>query len=159
MQTAKTLIRLGRCPGWSVFAGCTLILLVLSCRSSYVFMENWWKLSFNYHQIPSLSGLLSLLTTTFNDPKYNEPRHEKTGLPGVRPGKTQTGLLSYRDKLESWNFGFSKDRYSTIWEANNKGADQTAWMRRLICAFVVRIRHKQVLSWRGLNVSEVFATV
>ena len=29
---------------------------------------------------------------------------------------------------------------------NNKGADQTGRMRRLICAFVVRIRQKQVLS-------------
>ena len=28
---------------------------------------------------------------------------------------------------------------------NNKGAEQTARMRRLICAFVVRIWHKQVL--------------
>ena len=26
-----------------------------------------------------------------------EPRHEKTCLRGFRPGKTQTGLLSYRD--------------------------------------------------------------
>ena len=26
----------------------------------------------------------------------NEPRHEKTCLRGLRPGKTQTGLLSYR---------------------------------------------------------------
>ena len=26
--------------------------------------------------------------------------------------------------------------------ANNKGTDQTAWMHRLICAFVVRIWHK-----------------
>ena len=33
--------------------------------------------------------------------------------------------------------------------ANNKGADQTAQMRRLICTFVVRIWHKQVFSWRG----------
>ena len=33
--------------------------------------------------------------------------------------------------------------------SNNKGADQTAWMRRLICAFVVRIGQKQVFSWRG----------
>ena len=30
---------------------------------------------------------------------------------------------------------------------NNKGADQTLRMRRLICAFVVRILHKQVFSW------------
>ena len=34
---------------------------------------------------------------------------------------------------------------------NNKGADQTAWMRRLICTFVVRIWHKQVFSWCGWN--------
>ena len=33
-----------------------------------------------------------------------EPRHEKTCLQGLQPGKTQTNLLSYRDKLESWNF-------------------------------------------------------
>ena len=32
---------------------------------------------------------------------------------------------------------------------NNKGADQTAWMHRLICAFVVCIWQKQVLSWCG----------
>ena len=25
----------------------------------------------------------------------------------LRPGKTQTDLLSYRDQLESWNFGYT----------------------------------------------------
>ena len=40
--------------------------------------------------------------------KKYEPYHEKTYLQGFRPGKIQTGLLSYRDKLESWNFGSSK---------------------------------------------------
>ena len=30
-----------------------------------------------------------------------EPRHEKTCVPGFRPGKTQTGLLRYRDYLEA----------------------------------------------------------
>ena len=34
---------------------------------------------------------------------------------------------------------------------NNKGADQTAWMRRLIWAFVVHIWHKEFFSWRGSN--------
>ena len=33
-----------------------------------------------------------------------EPRHKKTCLRGFRPGKTQTGLLSYRDQLESLKF-------------------------------------------------------
>ena len=32
---------------------------------------------------------------------------------------------------------------------NNKGADKTPRMLRLICAFVVRIWHKQVFSWQG----------
>ena len=32
MRTAKTLIRLGRCPGWSVFAGRTATLLVFVMR-------------------------------------------------------------------------------------------------------------------------------
>ena len=46
--------------------------------------------------------------------KLIEPRHEKTCIRGFRPGKTQTGLLSYRDQLESRNFGFSKYMYYTI---------------------------------------------
>ena len=38
---------------------------------------------------------------------------------------------------------------SIIQAANNKGADKTARMHRLICAFAVRICHKQVSSRRG----------
>ena len=49
----------------------------------------------------------------------------------------------------SWNSGYNKYGYYTIQAANNKGADQTARMRRLICAFVVRIWQKQVFSWGG----------
>ena len=78
-----------------------------------------------------------------------EPHHEKTFLRGLLPGKTKTGLLSYRSKLESWNFGYSKLRYYSIHAVKNKSADQTAQMHRLICAFVVRIWHKQVFSWCG----------
>ena len=37
-----------------------------------------------------------------------EPRFEKTGLRGFRPGPTQTGLYSHRRRLEVLNFGFSK---------------------------------------------------
>ena len=46
--------------------------------------------------------------------RRNEPCHEKTCLRGLRPGKTQIGLLSYRDQLESWKFVFIKYRYYTI---------------------------------------------
>ena len=35
---------------------------------------------------------------------------------------------------------------------NNKGADQTVRMRRLICAFVVRTWQKQVFSWRSSTI-------
>ena len=79
----------------------------------------------------------------------NQPGHGKICLRGFRPSKTQSSLLSYRDQLESWSFGFSKYRYYTIYVVNNKGADPTVRMRRLICAFVVRMWHKQVFSWRG----------
>ena len=40
-------------------------------------------------------------------------------------------------------------RYDTIYAVNNSGADQTARMRRLICAFIVRIWHKTgfLMTW------------
>ena len=66
------------------------------------------------------------------------PRHEKTCLRGFWQSEIQTSLLSYRDKLENWIFACSKFRYHTFQKANNKGADQTAQMRRLVCAFVFR---------------------
>ena len=34
-------------------------------------------------------------------PKSNEPRSEKTGLRGFRPGSTQTGLYSHTRWLEA----------------------------------------------------------
>ena len=82
-------------------------------------------------------------------PKRYEPRHEKTCLRGLRPGKTQTGLLSFRSSLESWNFGDSKYRYYAIQAVNNKGADQTARMHGLIYVFAVHIWQKQVFSRCG----------
>ena len=39
LSTQQRLIRLGRCPGWSEYAGCTLILLVFSCHGS--FLHQW----------------------------------------------------------------------------------------------------------------------
>ena len=43
-----------------------------------------------------------------NKNKTFEPRPEKTGLLGFRPGTTQTGLYSHRRLLETSNFGFGK---------------------------------------------------
>ena len=84
----------------------------------------------------------------------NGPRREKTCLRGLRPSETQTSLLSYRDKLENWNSARSKYRYGTFQEANNKGADQSARMRRLACALVVRKPRRHVFS-RGGPIIEV----
>ena len=45
-------------------------------------------------------------------------------------------------------FGFRKYKYYTISAANNKDADQTAQMRRMICAFAVRIWQTSfVMTW------------
>ena len=44
MRTGKTLIRLGRCPGWSEYSlGTQVILLVLSCCGSNILLlkQNW----------------------------------------------------------------------------------------------------------------------
>ena len=69
-------------------------------------MANWRKLSFNYHQIPSLSVLQNLLVcrpmqmveekrkkVTFEvSAKKYEPRHDKTNKMSVHPAKTQINL-------------------------------------------------------------------
>ena len=49
-----------------------------------------------------------------------EPRSEKIGLRGFRPGPTQTGLYSFRRLLEARNFGFRKKRDCTIYVAKTK---------------------------------------
>ena len=52
----------------------------------------------------------------------------------LRPGKTQTSLLGYRDNVD----------FATIYTmlyylvCENKGTDQTARMRKLICSLLVR---------------------
>ena len=99
-----------------------------------------------YIPIFMLLLMKSLVLFSSRCPLIIEPRHEKTCLWGWRPGKTQTGLFSSRDQLGSWNIEFRKKRYYTIKAANNKGADQTAWMRRLICTFVVCIWQKNRFS-------------
>ena len=69
--------------------------------------------------------------------RLNGPRCEKSCLQGFRQSETQTSLLSYRGYLENQNFSCSKFRDDTFQNPNNKGADQSARMRRLICTFVV----------------------
>ena len=62
-------------------------------------------------------------------------------------GSDQVRLkLACSASLRLENFGYSNYRYYTIYAANNKDTDQTAWMCRLICIFIVHIWHEQVFS-------------
>ena len=74
--------------------------------------------------------------------KLFEPRHEKTCLrefptrPDTnRPARPQK--LARVSKFRLYNLGILY-----YLSSENKGADQTARMRRLICAFVVRVFNK-----------------
>ena len=49
-----------------------------------------------------------------------------------------------RLQLEISNFTCSKFRYDTIQKVNKKGADQSVYLRRLVCTFVVRKPGRQV---------------
>ena len=109
---------------------------------------------------PQFSPLSPLATSVMSDltnkcmwwvpksyvPTIYWPRHEKTCLRGIQQNKFQTSLLSYTDYLENWNITCSKCINATFRKANNKGADQTARMRRLVCACVVRKPPKTVFS-------------
>ena len=54
MRTAKTLIRLGGCPGWSESSlGAHAILLVLSCRGSYFDSSDYgWVIGNTFQNAP-----------------------------------------------------------------------------------------------------------
>ena len=65
-----------------------------------------------------------------------EPRCEKIGLRGFRPGPTQTRLYNHRRWLEAWNFGFGKKRDCAICVAKTKALISFAVTAKLICVFV-----------------------
>ena len=62
-----------------------------------------------------------------------EPRCEKTGLRGFRPGLTPSGLCSHRRWLVALNFGFRKKRDCTIRQAKTKALISFAVTAKLIC--------------------------
>ena len=59
-------------------------------------------------------GKLIYSKTCVNQPLINGPRLKKTYLRGFGQSEFQTGLLSYTDYLEIWNFICSKPRYDTF---------------------------------------------
>ena len=129
---AKTKISLGIRPVWSrVFAvrmkkACVLIY-PLSAQGRL--WSDWadiqadlsrrWRtviLLFSHEE----AQIVCLLSGASLWPIF-EPRHEKICLRGFRPGETHTGLLGFRNHLES--------------------------RVRLICAFVIRIGQIHVFLW------------
>ena len=72
-----------------------------------------------------------------------EPRHEKTCLRGFRPGKTQIGLC----KKLCRGLKFWIQQLQLLYYLGSE--QQKRWSDCADCAFVVRIWHKQVFSWRG----------
>ena len=90
-----------------------------------------------HKQSPVEKSTLSFLIGANNPLNLTfEPRCEKTGLRGVRPGPTQTGLYSYRRWLEARNFVFRKWRDCTISVAKTKSLISFAVTVKLICVFV-----------------------
>ena len=87
-----------------------------------------------------------------------EPRCEKTGLQGFRPGLTQTGLCSHRRWLEAWNYGFRKKRDCTIHVAKTKALISCAVTAQLICAFVFAYAKNRFSHYKAhmLNFTEIY---
>ena len=144
-----TLIQIRLCQHVCMTQWNTGIFREIYIKLYRVALQGIWNKKFHITSWIQLVLSCSLGLSTF----VSEPRHEKTCIRDFRPGKTQTCLFSYRDQLESCYFGFRKYRYYTTVEATNKGADQSARMRRLICTYVVRIWLKQLFPWRGSSIS------
>ena len=105
----------------------------------------WNTISFNWflqekkwtQNVPySFSKTIALFKISLSWLTPYEPRRQKTGLRGFRPGPTQTGLYSHRRWLETWNFGFGKQRNCTIKVVKTKALNSFAVTAKLICVFV-----------------------
>ena len=103
----------------------------------------WWRRGI-YSDIYNFSAVWDILlklyrsmqrTLMFYLWKY-EPRRQKTGLRGFRPGPLQIRLYSHRRWLETGNFGFRKQRDCTIQVAKTKALISFAVTAKLICVFV-----------------------
>ena len=57
--------------------------------------------SFSHDEAHIKAAFMQGIQLMYINLKLFEPRREKTGLRGFRPGQTQTGLYSYRRWLEA----------------------------------------------------------
>ena len=124
MRTAKTLIRMGGCPGWSESSlGAQVVLLVLSSGGSHYFsyikrMEGYlWRLW-------ALMGTLGLEKHLFSC--------GNTYFFNYAPNYSNITVLQYNT---IWAMSWENLFYAY---ANNKGTDQPAHPCSLISTFVVR---------------------
>ena len=151
------------------------MLWVLIRIASPVFMENWRKLSFNYHQIPSLSVLLfyvvkgwvmmtdnlsrdmtkptkfCLFVLRLNVPvnNFSVMSGRKTNKVSVRPAKTQIslGIRPVWSEPSLCAQWVAKD--PSFLHADSEDSDQTGRMPRLIWVFAECTLTLLVLSWGG----------
>ena len=70
--------------------------------------------------------------------------NNKLGLNMIKP----VFVVSEKSVQPNEDFLCCKWNHNTFHEANDKGADQTVQMYRLICAFVVHLQQSQVFSYQ-----------
>ena len=138
MQTVTTLIRLGRCPGWSESSlGTQIILLVLPCCGSYSNNRYYTIKTVNNKGIDQTVMLLGWFVPLFFT---NELPHDKTNKVTVRSAKTQISLgicpVWSESLLSAWR---KLGSLATHW-AHSEDSDQTGRMPRLIWVSTGRTR-------------------
>ena len=107
---------------------------------NWIFRRTW---------LTCMSGVLKENLETIRSRRIqikNGPSREKTCRQGFQPIKTQTSLLSKRDRDMLLKLGMQQDCSCILQHENTTGADQTVRMRRLVCAFDVRAQHSGFLS-------------
>ena len=111
-------------------------------------INRYQRFTFNLSSKRAEIGIFSTLSNILSKITGPGSPCERTCLHGVCPRKIQTSMPSYRGRPEYWNFACSKWSHHAFQKAKNKGADQTAQLRRLVCAFIIRLQQRQVfLLW------------
>ena len=92
---------------------------------------------------PNVPDHYIYIWTTSRENQKTCLREVGMGQRGFRPGRTQTCLCSHRNQLEAWNLDRGTSCTILSRHRTTKALIRLR-MRRLICAFVVRIRQKRL---------------
>ena len=87
-----------------------------------------------------------------------EPLYDKRCLTGFGQSNNKIRLLNYRAELEKLNFTsykFRSDTFDHFPKTNDKSADRSAQMRRLVFDFVVPNPRRQVFLCRCPNLTQL----